>query len=50
MNAIPYLIIAVIACNIAVVAIATRNAAQRQKAIQQAPNVYPFYQRLDIRA
>ena len=51
MTAIPYLIAAVIACNVAVLMIATRNAANREKAKREAMNVVElrYYRRVDVR-
>lgn len=51
MTWIPYLIAAVIACNIAVLCLATRNAAKRERAKRAAENVveFPYYCRVDFK-
>lgn len=52
MTILPYLFAAIIACNVAVLMIATRNAALREKAKAAAPNCvdlarYRYYRRLN---
>jgi hypothetical protein len=47
MTTIPFLLLAVVICNLAVVVIATRNAARRERAKEAAPNVIQlrYYQK-----